>query len=621
MLRSMPVSASPVTPPKIDATVPIENHGLIGNMRSAALVSLAGAIDFFCYPEFDSPTIFAALLDPEKGGAFTLRPEKEDFVVNQLYVPDTNVLMTRFLFDDGIAEITDVMPVGNDPLGHCIARKLVVIEGELSFRAECQPRFDYARSKHHATAQQNAVTFTPENKAIPAMRLLASLPLDAKDGDAFATFTLKAGQHAYFVFGAADHALAEDDLEDAIPKHIDTTCSFWKSWSRQSTYRGRWREIVQRSALLLKLLSSEKYGSIIAAPTFSLPEQIGGARNWDYRYTWLRDASFTLYALSRLGYIEESKNFNRWMKERLTFKNSEGPLQTMYGIDGRTKLDEIELTHLAGYRDSKPVRIGNAAYTQLQLDIYGELFDAEYLSSKYGDGISYGGWEAMKKVLRWLADHWQDPDEGIWEVRGGRREFLHSRLMCWVAFDRAVRLGNKRSLAGPFDWMEKARDAIAQDIHENFWNEERKTFVQYKGATAVDASTLLMPLMRFISPTDPRWVSTLKVIEQDLTTDTLVKRYLTESGVDGLEGSEGSFTACSFWFVEALARTGQVERAHELFEKLMTYSNHLGLYPEELGPKGKHLGNFPQALTHLALISAATYLDRKLSGKKESPWS
>ncbi|MEO8873981.1 MAG: glycoside hydrolase family 15 protein [Polyangiaceae bacterium] len=605
----------------IDQCEPIENHGLIGNMRSAALVSMSGEIDFFCYPEFDSPTVFASLLDREKGGSFTLRPEADGFVVNQLYVPDTNVLVTQFLFEDGIAEITDFMPVGNEPVGHSILRRLVVLEGKIRFRVDCQPRFDYARCAHRVAQDGNGVTFTPENSAIREMKLRASIPLEATSDGANATFDLVAGQHAYFVFGDAEHLPEEEDLENSVSEHLKTTCSYWKAWSAKSTYRGRWREIVQRSALVLKLLTSEKYGSLIAAPTFSLPEQIGGGRNWDYRYTWLRDASFTLYALSRLGYIDESKNFNRWMKERLTLGGENGPLQTMYGIDGRTNLDEIDLPHLSGYRESRPVRIGNAAYKQLQLDIYGELFDATYLSSKYGDGISYEAWEAMKKILRWLADHWQDADEGIWEVRGGRKEFLHSRLMCWVAFDRAVRLGGKRSLSGPFDWMEKARDDIAHDINVNFWNEERQTFVQFKGSTAVDASTLLMPLMRFISPSDPRWIATLKVIQRELTVDTLVKRYLTESGVDGLEGGEGSFTACSFWFVEALARTGQVAHAHELFEKLMSYSNHLGLYPEELGPKGEHLGNFPQALTHLALISAATYLDRKLSGKREAPWS
>ncbi|MEO7110764.1 MAG: glycoside hydrolase family 15 protein, partial [Polyangiaceae bacterium] len=367
-------------PRNVDDT-PIKNHGLIGNMRSAALVSTSGEIDFFCYPEFDSPSIFASLLDREKGGSFSLRPESDDFVTNQLYVPDTNVLLTRFLFDESIAEITDLMPVGNDPVGHCLFRRLIVLEGEIQFRMQCRPRFDYARSAHRIAIKGNEATFSPENKGIPAMILRASIALDATDDAATASFTLKAGQHAYFVFGAAEHVLAEKDLEDEVPKRIENTCSYWKAWSNKSTYRGRWREIVQRSALVLKLLTSEKYGSLIAAPTFSLPEQIGGPRNWDYRYTWLRDASFTLYALSRLGYIDESKNFNRWMKERLTRGgNTDAPLQTMYGIDGRTNLDEIELKHLAGYRDSKPVHVGNAAYKQLQLDIYGELFDATYLS-------------------------------------------------------------------------------------------------------------------------------------------------------------------------------------------------------------------------------------------------
>jgi GH15 family glucan-1,4-alpha-glucosidase len=359
----------------------------------------------------------------------------------------------------------------------------------------------------------------------------------------------------------------------------------------------------------------------VAAPTFGLPGAIGGPRNWDYRYTWLRDSSFSLYALMRLGYTEEARRFNEWLRGRLQFGRAEGPLQTMYGIDGRTELPEYELAHLDGYRGSKPVRIGNAAFSQLQLDIYGEMFDAFYLSSKYGDAPSYEGWQRLKEILKWLAGHWSDPDEGIWEVRGGRREFLHSRLMCWVAFDRVIRLGRKRSLEGPFGWMEDCRDAIVRDIQENFWDPDLQAFVQYKGAKEVDASSLLMPLMRFISPLDPRWLSTLDRIERELTVDTLVKRYRPANKVDGLSGEEGSFTACSFWFIEALARSHQVEKARLLFEKMLGYANHLGLYSEELSESGEHLGNYPQALTHLALISAASYLNRVLEQKQHKPWS
>jgi GH15 family glucan-1,4-alpha-glucosidase len=606
--------------------VPIEDHGLIGNMRSAALVSLEGDVDFFCYPEFDSPTIFASLLDHEKGGVFSLAPVHEGWAVEQLYVPDTNVLQTRFLFDDATAEVTDFLPIRSPGVGHCLVRRVTALAGRLPLRMICQPRFDYARATHRVERRPGGAAFLPTpaaggSAALAPLELRASVPLEVEGDAAVAVFHLGPGESAWFAFGSPDEL---PSVGDALSAKLDEACDcaadYWRAWVRKSTYRGRWRELVTRSSLVLKLLTSEKYGSLIAAPTFGLPERIGGPRNWDYRYTWLRDASFSLYALSRLGYDEESRHFNHWIKDRIVLDAKHEPLQTMYRTNGGTELDEIELAHLRGYRGSKPVRIGNAAHTQLQLDIFGELFDAAYLSSKYGDAIPHDGWVRMKRVLAWLAQHWSDPDDGIWEVRGGRREFLHSRLMCWVAFDRAIRLANKRSLAGPIDWIEKARDAVTEDIYANFWNEERQAFVQSKGSDALDASALLMPLMRFIGPADPRWISTLAAIDRELTQDVLVMRYRTETGVDGLPEGEGSFTACGFWFIEALARSGQVARAHALFEKLVSFANHVGLYSEELGRKGEHLGNFPQGLTHLALISAATYLDRRLANVHE-PWS
>jgi GH15 family glucan-1,4-alpha-glucosidase len=399
------------------------------------------------------------------------------------------------------------------------------------------------------------------------------------------------------------------------------TARFWKGWIAKSKYKGRWREMVNRSALMLKLLISREHGSLIAAPTFSLPEHIGGVRNWDYRFTWLRDATFTLYALIRLGFVDEAQAFIDWLKGRLSDDAERGPLQVMYGVNGRQKLDELTLDHLQGYEHSRPVRIGNAAYQQLQLDIYGEMMDSIYLANKYGDPISYAGWQDVQRILEWLGKNWQRPDEGIWEVRGGAREFLHSRLMCWVAFDRALRLAQKRSLSGPFDAWLRTRDAIRNDIFTNFWDDDLQSFVQSKGTKDLDASILLMPLMRFISPVDPMWRSTMKAIEAGLVEDTLVRRYEAErTQVDGLPGGEGSFTACSFWYIECLARAGELEKAQLLFEKLLGYANHLGLYSEQIGPSGQHLGNFPQAFTHLALISTATYLDRVLSGKDDSVW-
>jgi GH15 family glucan-1,4-alpha-glucosidase len=593
---------------------PIENYGLIGNMRSIALVGMHGSIDFFCFPRFDSPSVFAALLDPDKGGFFCIRPELDGENSKQLYLPDTNVLVTRFLSESGIAEITDFMPILKDEVPNQLIRTICVIQGKITFRLDCRPSFDYARRKHTVERRETAVIFRPEGTDILPMVLQASIPLEVRDDYAVATFTMEAGEQLFFLF-SEDCPEMETPLDEQMMKErFEETVNFWHKWSAKSRYSGRWRETVNRSALTLKLMQDLEYGSIIAAPTFGLPEHTGGERNWDYRYAWMRDASFTLYAMMRLGYVEEAQQFQRWLTSLLNYDSEQGPLQVLYGIDGRQVIPEETLDHLRGYMDSRPVRIGNAAYSQLQLDIYGEMMDATYLANKYGEAISHDGWLSIKRMLEWLSKNWKRPDDGIWEVRGGRQNFLHSRLMCWVAFDRAIRLAEKRSLAGPIDWMNATRDAIADDIHDNFWSEERKSFVQRLGSNDLDSAVLLMPLVRFISPTDPRWLSTLKAIEEELTVDTLVYRYKTESGLDGLAGTEGAFTACSFWFIECLARSGELDKARLLFEKMLGYANHVGLYSEELGRSGQHLGNYPQALTHLALISAATYLDRALSG-------
>ncbi len=600
---------------------PIENYGVIGNMRSIALVSVNGSIDFLCYPNFDSPTVFAALLDGERGGCFEIQPQFKVRRVRQLYLPDTNVLLTRFLAEEGVAELTDYMPIGNDgEQPNEIIRSLAVIRGQVDFKMRCRPRFNYAMCGHAVNIDERYAIFSPAGDACPPMALYSTTALRQQSQDVISNFSLRAGERATFVFGGVRAQGQQPEMEFVEQRFHETT-RFWKGWIAKSKYKGRWREMVNRSALMLKLLISREHGSLIAAPTFSLPEQIGGPRNWDYRFTWLRDATFTLYALIRLGFVEEAQAFIDWLKGRLGDDAERGPLQVMYGIDGRQKLDELTLDHLRGYEDSKPVRIGNAAYQQLQLDIYGEMMDSIYLANKYGDPISHAGWQELQRVLEWLGKNWQRPDEGIWEVRGGGREFLHSRLMCWVAFDRALRLAQKRSLSGPLDAWQRARDAIRQDIFTNFWDDDLRSFVQAKGTKDLDASVLLMPLMRFISPVDPMWRSTMKAIEGRLVEDTLVRRYEAErTHVDGLPGGEGSFTACSFWYIECLARAGELEKAQLLFEKLLGYANHLGLYSEQIGSSGQHLGNFPQAFTHLALISTATFLDRVLSGKDDSVW-
>ena len=383
---------------------------------------------------------------------------------------------------------------------------------------------------------------------------------------------------------------------------------------RASRYHGRWRETVTRSALVLKLLTFLPTGAIVAAPTTSIPEQIGGLRNWDYRYTWVRDAAFTVYSLMRLGYTEEAAAFTQFMQARAKEEAPvNGPLNVMYGIDGRHVLPEATLDHLDGYRGSRPVRIGNAASEHLQLDIYGELLDSFYLYDKYGTALSYDMWTTIQRLLDWLSKNWDQPDQSIWEVRGGRRQFTFSKLQCWVAFDRGVRLARKRAfpLEGTL-WIDQ-RDRIYNAIMTDGWNPRLQSFVQYFGAEAVDAGSLMMPLMLFISPTDPRMISTIDRIRRELAADSLVFRYeIGKAARDGLPGTEGFFTVCSFWMVEAMARAGYVEDAQLLFEKLLSYANHLGLFSEEISRRGELLGNFPQALTHLGLISAAFNLDREL---------
>jgi GH15 family glucan-1,4-alpha-glucosidase len=457
---------------------PIENYGVIGNMESIALVGMNGSIDFLCYPDFDSPTVFAALLDDQRGGRFEIRPQMGDVRVRQLYFPDTNILLTRFLSEEGVAELTDYMPVqkdGGQP--NQIVRIVSVIRGNVKFKMSCQPRFNYAASDHKLQSSDRCATFFPAHKSCPPMSLYSSVGIERRSQDISAEFSLQAGESATFVLGGLQAEGGQPEM-DLLRQRFLETAQFWKTWVSKSNYKGRWREMVLRSALVLKLLISRKHGSLIAAPTFSLPESIGGVRNWDYRFTWLRDAAFTLYALIRLGFLDETEAFFGWVKGRLGEDAQRGPLQVMYGVDGRQTLDEISLDHLCGYENSRPVRIGNAAYQQLQLDVYGEMMNSLYLANEYGHGISHAEWREIHRVLEWLRHNWRRPDEGIWEVRGGPREFLHSRVMCWVAFDRALRLAYKRSLSGPLDVWQRTRDEIYNDIFTNFWNEELKSFVQ-----------------------------------------------------------------------------------------------------------------------------------------------
>ncbi|MFC6336291.1 glycoside hydrolase family 15 protein [Pseudomonas sp. CCM 7891] len=592
----------------------IDAHGIIGDMRSAALINDKGSIDFFCWPEFDSPSIFCSLLDSPTAGIFQLAPDLPGARREQIYLPDTNVLQTRWLSDEAVVEITDLLTISDDvedlPL---LIRRVRVVSGKATVRLRCLVRHDYARAQTHASLDNGDVCFEATDQ--PGLRLASSHDLQIDGDAAVASITLEQEQGAEFVLGAREDPRVRSDDTDLC---LERTLKFWRGWIAQSNYRGRWRETVNRSALALKLLTSRKHGAILAAATFGLPETLGGERNWDYRYTWIRDASFTVYAFMRLGFVDEANSYMRWLRGRVSDCHGQSmKINILYGIDGRQELPETELTHLSGHAGAQPVRIGNLAYEQLQLDIFGELMDAVYLVNKYGEAISHEGWKHTIEVVDQVCETWNRQDVGIWEMRGEQHHFLHSRLMCWVALDRAIRLASKRSLPAPFARWDQTRQAIYQDIWSNFWNEERGHFVQHIGSTALDGSMLLMPLVRFVAATDPRWLSTLEAIQKSLVRDGMVYRYRNDdSQIDGLQGTEGAFAACSFWYVECLARAGQLEKAHLEFEQLLRYANPLGLYAEEFDSQARHLGNTPQALSHLALISAATFLDRKLNGEK-----
>ncbi len=604
----------------------IEDHGIIGDLYTAALVGVDGTIDWFCAPHFDSPSIFASILDDENGGHFSLRPDNHDVRSTQYYLPETNVLVTHFTSEEGVAQVVDFMPVRTRFAGdtdHVLIRRITGIRGNLHMQIDCSPKFNYGRDEHYTVFVGDSVRFISPEIALEYW----STVKPEIDGDSIKVgFEIQEGHTEYVVIDAVEHIEEADKFDERrIELLFDDTVNYWRRWISQCTYTGRWREMVHRSALCLKLLTYEPTGAFVAAPTTSLPEDLGGVRNWDYRYTWIRDAAFSVYGLLRIGLTEEAGRFMDWLQDRCSEGEEDGTLKIMYGIDGSHDLEEHTLEHLAGYMDSKPVRIGNGAADQLQLDIYGELMDAVYLSNKYQTPISYDFWSHLRKMINWVCDNWQRPDEGIWEVRGGRAHFVYSKLMCWVAIDRAIRLAAKRSFPSDTDKWVRTRDEIYEEIIKYGWSDNVQAFTQAYGRDALDASNLIMPMVFFMSPSDPRMLKTLDAIQRSpanggLVYSNLVYRYNLHETQDGLTGEEGTFNMCTFWLVEALTRAGRsdpsrLEEARMMFEHMLGYANHLGLYSEEIGPKGEHLGNFPQAFTHLALISAAFNLDRALGSR------
>ena len=586
---------------------PIADYGVIGNLHTTALVSLRGSIDFMCLPRFDSPSVFASILDDKKGGSFSLVASEEETNFKQLYLPSTNILVTRFLTKEGIAELTDFMPIAKKNNDFAIFRRLKGIHGNHHFRLNITPSFDYARAGCRAERREDGSGYLLHDPAgkQPSMLLLTDLDLKVTDEGLSGEIELAAGQDIDFVLTLDDGRYFRNDF---LPMFRETR-DFWTEWSGRCTYDGIWRGEVLRSALALKLLTSAEFGSTVAAATFGLPEVIGGERNWDYRYTWIRDSAFTMYAFLRLGYREEAERFIGWIQEQCM-----EDLQLMYGIDGETELTEINLDHLEGYEQSRPVRIGNGAYDQKQMDIYGELIDTIYLYNQAGGSITNEFWRGITGLVEHVINHWKDKDHGIWEVRSGKQRFLHSAVCCWVAIDRAMKIAEARSLPHPRSEWRRVRDEMHADIFDNFWNEDLQAYPQFLGSDTLDASALLMPLLRFVSSKEPRWLKTFAAIEEKLTADVLVFRYKNEEGSgDGLEGEEASFTICSFWYAECLARIGRIDEATVVMQKLLGYGNHLGLFSEEIGLHGEQLGNFPQAFSHLSLISAAFQIEKKVS--------
>ncbi|MFC0100914.1 glycoside hydrolase family 15 protein [Micromonospora marina] len=605
----------------------IEDHGLIGDLQTAALVTCDGTIDWFCAPRFDSPSIFAGLLDKDKGGFFQIAPHDVRYVTKQLYLPGTPILITRFISADGVAEVVDFMPVTGERVtdSHRIVRMVTMVRGSMRFRVECRPRFDYARQSHGLERHRNGflfrspsatLTFNPIDLARQRWAQTADVRIEG--GDLIVYGTLNEGDTGGVILETGSEEPRIIPPEE-VQGMFEWTRDYWRRWVERSRYTGRWREMVERSAITLKLMTYAPTGAMIAAPTAALPELVGGTRNWDYRYTWVRDTSFSVHALLGLGFTEEVSRYMDWLDERIREAGDhQDPLKIMYRVDGSSDLHEEVLDHLEGYRGSQPVRIGNGAADQLQLDIHGEALYAMHLADEQGIRVSHQVWKSTVRLIDWLCHNWDQRDAGIWESRHHPRNYTFGRVMSWVALDRAIRLADRTGRPGDMSCWTEQRNQIYNQVMARGFHRERGSFVQAYDENVLDAALLYMPAVGFVTPTDPLWLSTLESIERDLVSDSLVHRYDPLHSPDGLPGHEGTFNMCTFWYVEALARSGRLDDARLTLEKMFTFSNHLGLYAEEIASTGEQIGNYPQAFSHLALINSALTLNNLLDAEADA---
>jgi GH15 family glucan-1,4-alpha-glucosidase len=593
----------------------IGEYGLIGNSYTAALVSSDGSIDWCCLPRFDSPSTFAAILDDEKGGKFHIKP-RTSFESQQSYLPNTNILQTTFRTDTGTVTVIDFMPCYRTSRHKLtkfdeIHRLVDCTVGQVPLEVVFEPRLDYARDNAQIEIYKYGVTARGRSDRLA---LSSTTPFTSDGGKAIGNFTLKKGESAQFILRYDTDQPKSPGIYGSRRK-LERTTAYWKEKAEGCVFSGPLREMMVRSYLTLHLMVYAPTGAIIAAPTTSLPEEIGGERNWDYRYAWLRDASLTLNALFYLGHIEEALGFFNWLVTLCAKCGAK--TQTLYDIDYEHPIHEQILDHLKGYRNSPPVRIGNAAYDQLQLDVFGEVLEAAYNYLDMGGYISRRTWESLESFVDAACESWQLPDNGIWEIRGGPYHFTHSKLMCWVAVDRGIKIAEELGFGENIKrWQDVAKD-IRADILARGWNPEKRAFTQHYDTTALDASNLLMPLYGFLPVTDERISSTIERTIEELGHNGLLRRYRTDKTDDGLSGSEGEFLWCSFWLVRNLLRMGKLEDATALYQRLLGYSNHLGLFPEMVDSvSGEARGNFPQALTHLAVITTGIELVHESEASK-----